>query len=497
MKRLRLFHFDVKTYGNYGDTLLFEAVKQTFNGFRGGECFEIYDSRPLREPVGPSLVDYINDNFDAVVIGGGGLFLRGSHSKPRSGWQWNISLSQLRRLKPPLVVYSVGNNRFIDQADFAEPFAEHINLTLEKSVFFGLRNTGSMETISGYIAAANRDRVEFQPCTTTISSYLFPDLVKAEVDPARRLGLQMLIGKRQLAVGFDAKAIYRDVLDVVRRLQGEGWLLDSVPHSRDDRQSVAAAREMQLKLREVTLFGDRFSDRDILYKGVEYFADLPYFLGTRGHAQMVPFGMGSIPVSVMVHHKNRYFARDIGHPEWALDPREDGFTDRLYAMLHEVEERRSELRTELAEVRKRFYQLTLDNLAAIYARLTGETVEPFHTPYTPFERRLAEWAYADSLNRGVADERVRKLTAELESARTDNEVPKVAEWLLAEARRAAGSGDLATARALLRGLDAASPDFFNGKHQRPRWDQGAYRFVPAPVLQELRARAARRSDSSS
>ncbi|HEV2930528.1 MAG TPA: hypothetical protein VGW74_17730, partial [Propionibacteriaceae bacterium] len=118
MKRLRLFHFDIKTYGNYGDTLLFEAVKETFNGFRGGECFEIYDSRPLRDPVGPSLVDYLTTDFDAVVVGGGGLFLRGSHAKPRSGWQWNISLDQLRRLKPPLVIYSVGNNRFIDQADF-------------------------------------------------------------------------------------------------------------------------------------------------------------------------------------------------------------------------------------------------------------------------------------------------------------------------------------------------------------------------------------------
>jgi hypothetical protein len=244
---------------------------------------------------------------------------------------------------------------------------------------------------------------------------------------------------------------------------------------------------MQLEMNEVRLFGHR----DVLYKGVEYFADLPYVLGTRGHAQMVPFGMGSIPVSLLVHHKNRYFARDIGHPEWAVDPREDGFTDRLYGLLHEVAERRTELRTELAEVRKRFYQVTLDNLAAIYARLTGETVEPFHTPYTPFERRLAEAAYAESLSRTLADERVRQLTTKLETTRRANDAPNVANWLLARARGAAKSGDLATARALLRGLDAASPDFFEGKHRRPRWDGGAYRFVPAAVLQELRSRAAR------
>ena len=468
MKRLRLFHFDIKTYGNYGDTLLFEAVKETFNGFRGGECFEIYDSRPLRDPVRPSLVNYLNDNFDAVVVGGGGLFLRDTNPNHRSGWQWNISLEQLRRLKTPLVIFSVGNNRFIDQAEFAPPFEQHVNLTMEKSVFFGLRNTGSVETIRRYIAEANRDRVEFQPCTTTISSYLFPDLVKADpapggsggvppgsnTDPARRLGLQMIVGKRQAAAGFDAKTIYGDVIDVARRLQSEGWILDSVPHAGGDTQFAEQAAREGLDMREVKLFGNR----DVLYKGVEYFADLPYVLGTRGHAQMVPFGMGSIPVSLLVHNKTGYFARDIGHPEWAVDPREDGFADRLYAVLHEVEERRSELRAELAEVRERFYRVTLDNLAAIYARLTGKTVEPFHTAYTPFERRLAGAAYADSLYRGLADKRVRELTAELEAisvASDGHEVPTFAERLLAR----------------------------------------AYRFVPAPVRQQLRSRAGRRSIS--
>jgi polysaccharide pyruvyl transferase WcaK-like protein len=463
-------------------------VRQTFNGFRGGECFEIYDSRPLRDPVGPALVDYINDNFDAVVVGGGGLFLRDTNANQRSGWQWDISLEQLERLKPPLVVFSVGNNRFIDQAEFAPPFTEHVNLTMEKSVFFGLRNTGSMETISRYIAEANRDRIEFQPCTTTISSYLFPDLVKAEVDPARRLALQMIIGRRQAAAGFQARRIYSDVIGVARRLQREGWQLDSAPHARADMHFVAQAESEQLRMREVKLFGDQ----DVLYKGVEYFADLPYFLGTRGHAQMVPFGMGSIPVSLLVHHKIGYFARDIGHPEWAVDPRTDDFGDRLYAVLHEVEEGRAQLRAELAAVRERFYQVTLDNLATIYARLTGETVEQFHTPYTPFERRLAERAYGESLSRGLADQRARELGDEVAALRTIKNPPPATEWLLAKAKGAARGGDLVTARALLRGIDAAAPDFFTGKHRRPRWDKGAYRYVPAPVLQEVRSLVAAR-----
>lgn len=412
MKRLRLFHFDIKTYRNYGDTLLFEAVRQVFNGFRGGECFEVHDSRPLRDPVGPSLVSHINDNYDAVVVGGGGLFLSDTNPNLRSGWQWNISMEQLRRLKKPLIVFAVGNNRFIGQADFGRTFRKHVNLTLEKSVFFGLRNTGSVDTIRTYIAEAHRDRVEYQPCPTTISSYLFPDLAR-DVDPGRRLGLQMVVGPRQRSAGFRPEAIYGDVVDVARRLRTEGWQFDSVPHAKIDLDFVAQATREQLPMREVKLFGDR----DVLYRGVEYLADLPYLLGTRGHAQMVPFGMGTIPVSLLVHHKTGYFARDIGHPEWAVDPRQDDFPARLYQLLHEVDEHRTELRAELAGVRERFYRTTLDNLAAIYQRLTGGAVAPEHTAYTPSERRLAARAYAESVSRSQAEDRVRELVTELAAAR--------------------------------------------------------------------------------
>jgi hypothetical protein len=50
----------------------------------------------------------------------------------------------LKRQFRTLIVFAVGNNRFMGQADFRDPFRDHVNLTLSKSVFFGLRNTGSI-----------------------------------------------------------------------------------------------------------------------------------------------------------------------------------------------------------------------------------------------------------------------------------------------------------------------------------------------------------------
>lgn len=405
MNRLRLLHFDIKTFGNYGDTLLFESVREVFNGFAGGRCFEVSETRPLRESVSGSLIDYINADFDAVLIGGGGLFLRDTAPNVNSGWQWNISLKQLQRLKKPLIVFGVGNNRFIGQEDFAPVFREHVSLTLEKSVFFGLRNHGSIRTICDYVPAELRDRIAYQPCPTTLGSYLYPDLFDHEISDERRVAVEMIVGKRQLRAKFDAEEIYAGVTRVMSRLASEGWMIDGVAHARADLKYLEAASQAGLPFRRVNLFDD---DR-VLYKGVEYYANLPIIFGSRGHAQMVPFGMGSLPIAPMIHNKIAYFAEDIGKPEWAIDPRKLDFEERLYRTLNEVSEGRREFRAELAGVRAEMMKTTELNLAQIYEDLTGKTVEPFVEPYTPVARRLAEVSYREALARQRSDEKVRSL----------------------------------------------------------------------------------------
>lgn len=447
MKKLRLFHFDIKTYGNYGDTLLFETVREVFNGYAGGRAFEVYDSRPLREAVGPGLVDYINDNFDGVIVGGGGLFLRDTNPNQRSGWQWNISVPMLRRLAKPLIIFAVGNNRFIDQPDFEPPFTEHVNLTLEKSVFFGLRNHGSIETIRPYIEPARRDRVVFQPCPTTISSYLYPDLYRDEITNERRIGVHAIVGKRQAKAGFDAEAIYRAEADVLQRLAGDGWQVDSLPHARADMGFAELISERGLVSRQVRLWGDK----DLLYRGIEEFADLPIMLGTRGHAQMVPFGMGAIPLSLFVHHKIGYFAADIGHPEWAVDPRADDFTDRLYEVINTAHEAQPELRRELARVRAGFFRTTMENLATIYRRIAGSAVDESAAadfePLPAIARPLAERAFAATMAR---DKLIAKQRLSWTEGVTDDEV---AGWIRDRGRSLAEDGARDRGQALRRAAE--------------------------------------------
>src|SRR5699024_11783276 len=84
MGALRLFHFDIPTWGNFGDKVLFPVVRDAFRVLGGADSaraepkFTFTSAAALRREVDEAAVERINATVDAVVIGGGGLFLQRS-----------------------------------------------------------------------------------------------------------------------------------------------------------------------------------------------------------------------------------------------------------------------------------------------------------------------------------------------------------------------------------------------------------------------------------
>ncbi|MDQ3738013.1 MAG: polysaccharide pyruvyl transferase family protein, partial [Actinomycetota bacterium] len=308
MRPLRLLHFDLKGLTNYGDTVLFDAVRQLFNGFGGG-VFEMHDTFSLHRVAGDSVINEINESFDAVVVGGGGLFLRDTNPNPNSGWQWNIPMAMLRRLRKPIIVFAVGYNRFPGQEDFDDIFGEHLALCLEKSCFFGLRNHGSIEAIRHYLPAELHARIELQPCPTTIASHLYPDVTTAGErrraaggHDEMRLGVQLMVDRRMVAAGYDFERLFDRHARVLCRLQRDGWRVDTVAHMANEGHVAAELRRRGVETSSVDLFESPESTE----RGLSYYGGLPIMYGARGHATMIPFGLGAIPLAVLVHDKVRY-----------------------------------------------------------------------------------------------------------------------------------------------------------------------------------------------
>jgi hypothetical protein len=69
-------------------------------------------------PIDDYLVDQINQNGDALIIGGGGLVMRGDGFDTESGWQFNIKPKTLAKLKVPLIIYAIGYNKFPLEPEF-------------------------------------------------------------------------------------------------------------------------------------------------------------------------------------------------------------------------------------------------------------------------------------------------------------------------------------------------------------------------------------------
>ncbi|MBM6589090.1 polysaccharide pyruvyl transferase family protein [Brevibacterium sp. RIT 803] len=334
MPDLKLFHFDIPTWGNYGDKALFPVVRDAFRvmgtgGSAGSDSPEqsvgqvdFTSAAALRREVDMALVERINSSADAVVIGGGGLFLQDTNPNRLSGWQWKISAEALAAIEVPLIVYALGDNRFPGQPEFDELMHSHVSQVLDQSVFFGLRNTGSIESMTRFLGDGG-DRIRFQPCPTSIAGLLYEPLLGRRPDPSQKvLAIQMLVHPRQQAAGYDAEVIHQATIEAARMLVAKEWTILSVPFHPDDaevsRKLVAEVPEVE----EVRLYGSDVG----FFAGFDLFSTIPYVLGGRGHAQMIPFGVGSIPISLDLHAKLGYFAHDIGHPEFVVPVGPEGMT---------------------------------------------------------------------------------------------------------------------------------------------------------------------------
>lgn len=395
MKRQHLLHLDLKTVYSYGDQLLFELVRQTFNAWGDGAYFDVTTTSPFRQEATASLVDDINENFDAVVIGGGGIFPRRTNAMPASGWQWNITTELLARLRKPVIVFGAGNPAPFDPERHNPVFRRHINQTMAQSIFFGLRSTGAVDDMRAWLdEPAAATQLTLQPCPTTIGRVLLPGLAGAGPATEQRIGVQVGLETAHVDSGLAPDAIFPRLREIVLGLQGDGWDVEFLGHKRADMAFFRRYGE-ELGLTGRALYGAP----SVLFDGVRTYARLPLVLGARGHSQMIPFGLGNIPLSLGTNDKIRYFAHEIGHPEFLVDPWSEDLADVALARVREVSARRAELHAELAATQQRFVDTTRANLATIYERLTGETVTADLVPYSDRELSLAQASWTQDYER--------------------------------------------------------------------------------------------------
>lgn len=359
----RILHIGVPFMTNAGDVVLYEAVRWAFLACREGLSF---DSHSAHAPVTEGLLRDIASRAMGVVVGGGGLLLRDTAPNAVSGWQWNCSLDALRRIAKPLAIFAIGYNRFRGQEDFDPVFREHLAETVRRSVFFGLRNTGSIRAVSTYLSPELSARLTYQPCPTTVLRYLRPQ--PEQLDPpvsSRILGVNVAFDRGKLRFGGAEHQRLSALASALRQLQDEGWLCRLLIHVQADEAFGAWLDGAGVRYESVNLA--RVGPEQVLAA----YREIPITLGMRGHAQMIPFGLGRAIVSLVSHDKLRWFLEDVGHTEWGVEMDSPSLTQEVVSAVRAYGENRETRHEQVRAATERLWQVTRSNVEKILAAFEG------------------------------------------------------------------------------------------------------------------------------
>ncbi len=347
---LNATHISAFSYRNAGDALLPVVLRDLFNQTIG---VKTWHGRSVNKKVNTfDTWRYNHDDF--VVIGGGGLFLKDTNPNNLSGWQWSCSMKQLEAIKKPLIAFAIGYNRFRGQDDFAPIFTEHLNKFVEKAVFVGIRNYGSIESLKQYLKSSElKQKLVFQPCMTTVISHIYSNFVdyKQKED---FIAFNCAFDRDRLRSGNDnyLKGIAEVALKMSKITRVKYY-----SHMPSDKRALPYFDAIGVPYELV-----EFSD---IHSIVKEYAKARVVAGMRGHAQMIPFGCLTPIFSIISHNKMQWFLDDIGHSDWGVDVSNDNFSSILYDNVKSIYYNYESFISEIEAQQKKLWHVTIENMKTI------------------------------------------------------------------------------------------------------------------------------------
>ena len=355
---------------NSGDTLLFPVVRRVFDVMLGPFNWEL---RQAWEPFTAETAQQINEAAEGIVIGGGGLLLRDQAGSDvsNSGWQWNSSVDAVNAINIPLVIFAIGYNRFRGQTDFDPVFTDHIRALSNQAGFFGLRNNGSIQALNQYLTPELSQQLKHQYCPTTVLWQLYPEhralAEQHDQKGSRILAFNAAFDRSKHRFGERADKVLAGVARAAKAAQNRGWSIVVAAHKSMDREI-----EPYLDAADVS-----YDTADLSDAGpdeiMEFYAQIDFSIGMRGHAQMIPFGLRRPIMSIISHNKMRYFLDDIGRTEWGVEVDSLDLVESVERALLLLENDRKAVHYDVAVSQYKIWLETIANFQLISDTLSSKS----------------------------------------------------------------------------------------------------------------------------
>lgn len=301
---MTIYHIGAHDADNAGDIVLLDAMTRLIEKHLGWDIMQIDDWREDKR-------HETYNRADAVIVGGGGLFIRDTKPNSKSGWRWNISIDELNKIASPLIIFGVGLNRFRGQEDYDPIFYEHMNALANKAAFFGVRERSSIPEMERYTGGGN---IQWQPCPASMCGIIYEDIDKLIPDPKTVV----------FAPAMDRYHLRGDVsriMPALHELVNRGYKLKVAFHIKSDLNAIPYLEEIDCTMHDL-----RGQDAD---KILRFYKQAGLVIGMRMHSLLIPFGFGRPVIPIISHDKIKRWLEDIGHPEWGIELKDQQMTAKI------------------------------------------------------------------------------------------------------------------------------------------------------------------------
>lgn len=304
-----------------------------------------YASNQIKE----TLVSKINKEYDAVIIGGGGLFKKGSSSDDNwpLGILINISRKNIERIKVPIFIFSVGLNQNSDEK--RRLFQKNYN-----GVYFNKKqidNIRFLNDISTLVSARDTGTKEFLKrigCSKTIHLAPYPSMFLCQDKKTEPIDKQ-----NEPIIGINIRGntpapVRNKIIQIAFKLQKRGFDIALLSHNS---QKGEGLDDLEKLLGVKTIISENPT------KLMDNYGKLAFTIGMRGHSNIFSFGAIKPFISLSYNIKNNFFAEMVGMGNYLLATNEEWSIDEFISVFLEMVEREIDIKNKFRMLKDKFYRM--------------------------------------------------------------------------------------------------------------------------------------------
>lgn len=264
---------------------------------------------------------FTKSNYDAIVVGGGGLIEYKGYEKMNTNWKLPFNKEILDVIKCPLFFVGVGINYFRGNEGFSKQAKNNLEYTIEKSTKFSLRNDGSFNILKSL--NINSTKVEIIPDPGLIFNF-----EKEEINKIKNKCIQPAFNSNKKI--NNKRYLNSENIEKIKNFSNKNCL-KTFPHTPKDYKYNFENYIIDKKniMKEL-----KFDNTINCIK--KYYLPIDFTLALRGHGQLITIGLNIPGIYLSTQDKIKYFSLLNGFEDYNVDIQEDNWYEKLVEKFHKI-----------------------------------------------------------------------------------------------------------------------------------------------------------------